>query len=162
MRPGLRLVWLSLLPLLFADPRLPAAGGAVHAGGISFRRGARGLGRNLVQRAGGVCDANAGGPVVGGRSRSRGRAYAMNVVGSILGPLVAGFGGAAVGGRTLGIVPGGAAAVRDRIRDGFWRGEPQAAVCGVRGGIAAADWFSRRITAQSFRTASNCAITRRR
>jgi spermidine synthase len=82
---------IALLPLLFADPRLPLpelqytlAGflyGAIRAGlGVTLFSGMVGfLTPMLVDRS------SAGDP------DRAGRAYAVNVVGSILGPLVAGF-----------------------------------------------------------------------
>ena len=160
---GLDCTWFgSLLPLLFADPRLPLTGEQYTLEGFLFGAVRAGLGVILFSGLAGYLTPMLVDEWSAGDPDRAGRAYAMNVVGSILGPLVAGFGVLPWAGEHWGLCLVDSAAVCDRIREGFWRRESQAAICRVRGGICCCYWFSRRITAQSFRTASNCAIMRRR
>ena len=80
------LVWgalgfVCLLPVLTASPFFQ----------VRFGIAAAGAWHRTVFRHSGIRDSHAGGSLVGRRSRSGWQAYAVNVVGCILGPLVAGF-----------------------------------------------------------------------
>ena len=80
------LVWgvlgfVCLLPVLTASPFFQ----------VRFSDAAAGAWHRTIFRDSGIRDAHAGGSLVGRRSRQAGKAYAVNVVGCILGPLVAGF-----------------------------------------------------------------------
>ena len=122
----------ALLPLLAADPRLPVPG-------FVRRPPPRARDRALL-RDRGVPDPTAGRPLLGRRPRGgRGHAYAINVLGCILGPLLAGFvllparGGALVAG---GPEP---AAARIGIAWPPWasRARPRRAGCGDRSVVRA-------------------------
>ncbi|MGA7237967.1 MAG: fused MFS/spermidine synthase [Bryobacteraceae bacterium] len=82
----------SLLPLLFADPRLPLPGEQYTLEGFLFGAVRAGLGVILFSGLAGYLTPMLVDRWSAGDPDRAGRAYAVNVVGSILGPLVAGFG----------------------------------------------------------------------
>jgi spermidine synthase len=81
----------ALLPLLFADPRLPLTGQQYTLEGFLFGAVRAGLGVILFSGLAGYLTPMLVDQWSAGNPDRAGRAYAMNVVGSILGPLVAGF-----------------------------------------------------------------------
>jgi spermidine synthase len=81
----------ALLPLLFADPRLPLTGEQYTLEGFLFGAVRAGLGVVLFSGLAGYVTPMLVDEWSAGDPDRAGRAYAMNVVGSILGPLVAGF-----------------------------------------------------------------------
>jgi spermidine synthase len=81
----------ALLPLFFADPRLPLTGEQYTLAGFLFGAVRAGLGVILFSGLAGYLTPMLVDQWSAGDPDRAGRAYAMNVVGSILGPLVAGF-----------------------------------------------------------------------
>ncbi len=81
----------SLLPLLFADPRLPLTGEHYTVGGFLFGALRAGLGVTLFSGLAGFLTPMLVDRWSSGDPDRAGRAYAVNVLGSIFGPLVSGF-----------------------------------------------------------------------
>ena len=82
---------IALLPLLFADPRLPLPELQYTVAGFGYGAIRAGLGVTLFSGMVGFLTPMLVDRWSGGDPDRAGRAYAVNVVGSILGPLVAGF-----------------------------------------------------------------------
>ncbi len=82
---------IALLPLLFADPRLPLPEMQYTLAGFGYGAIRAGLGVTLFSGMVGFLTPMLVDRWSGGDPDRAGRAYAVNVVGSILGPLVAGF-----------------------------------------------------------------------
>jgi len=82
---------IALLPLLFADPRLPLPELQYTVAGFGYGAIRAGLGVTLFSGVVGFLTPMLVDRWSGGDPDRAGRAYAVNVVGSILGPLVAGF-----------------------------------------------------------------------
>jgi spermidine synthase len=82
---------IALLPLLFADPRLPLPELQYTVAGFGYGVIRAGLGVTLFSGMVGFLTPMLVDRWSGGDPDRAGRAYAVNVVGSILGPLVAGF-----------------------------------------------------------------------
>jgi spermidine synthase len=81
----------SLFPLLFADPRVPLTGEQYTLAGFLFGVVRAGLGVLLFSGLAGFLTPMLVDRWSSGDPDRAGRAYAVNVLGSILGPLVAGF-----------------------------------------------------------------------
>ena len=81
----------SLLPLLFADPRLPLPEAQYTVEGFLFGAVRAGLGVILFSGLAGFLTPMLVDQWSGGDPDRAGHAYAVNVLGSILGPLVSGF-----------------------------------------------------------------------
>jgi spermidine synthase len=82
---------IALLPLLFADPRLPLPELQYTVAGFGYGAIRAGLGVTLFSGMVGFLTPMLVDRWSGGDPDRAGRAYAVNVIGSILGPLVAGF-----------------------------------------------------------------------
>jgi predicted membrane-bound spermidine synthase len=82
---------IALLPLLFADPRLPLPELQYTVAGFGYGAIRAGLGVTLFSGMVGFLTPMLVDRWSGGDPDRAGRAYAVNVAGSILGPLVAGF-----------------------------------------------------------------------